>query len=201
MSAGYELMERVLADTAALEENALHPDWRVRYAAAVAMGEDGDPRWLPVLAQLWDVEAGRDLYGQPRVLGFTGSYDDTRMAEQIIATEAVFDQEYPEDRKEDWRCRGRVKQAVVLAVHAIGAATPDWLDRLHMILVEPGEDFSVKAAAAKALSRVGEQRSIPALQASLRFDEWCLQVEAHKALASLGGTVSRGTDPGGAADA
>jgi HEAT repeat protein len=187
MTDSYPLMELVLTDPAGLEENWDHEDWRVRYAAAVAMGESGDTRWLPRLHALMQVEAGRPLYSQPAVLEFVGSHDDTRMAEQIIATEAVFDRAYPESVKEAWRCRGRVRQACLLAVHAIGAATPELLDLIHDLLADPDEDHSVKAAGAKALARVGDRRSIPALQQALEFDEWCLQVEARKTLAALGG--------------
>jgi HEAT repeat protein len=185
----YDLMEQVLTDADALERHATHHDWRVRYAAAVAMGESGDPRWLPQLGELLAMEDGRDLYGQPRVLGFTNSFDDTRMAEQLIATEAIFDQEYPEDRMDAWRCRGRVRQAALLAVDAIGTATPELIQLIHDVLEDPDEDFSVKAAGAKALGRVGDALSLPALERALEFDEWCLQVEAHKAIDSLSGTT------------
>lgn len=189
MTDAYELMERALIDPAALAEHATDPDWRVRYACAVAMGETGDPRWLPALRDLLDLEAGRDLYSQPRVLGFTGSYDDTRMAEQLIATEAIFDRDYPEDLKEDWRCRGRVRQACLLAVHDIGSATPELIEVIHRVLDDPAEDYAVKAAGAKALARVGDQRSVPFLEKALELDEWCLNVEARKALSGIAGAA------------
>lgn len=187
MTDSYALMELVLTDPAALDAHWDHEDWRVRYAAAVAMGESGDARWLPRLRDLMEIEAGRELYSQPAVQEFVGSYDDTRMAEQIIATEAVFDRDYPESVMEAWRCRGRVRQACLLAVHAIGSATPELVDLIHTLLEDPDEDHSVKAAGAKALARVGDRRSIPALERALEFDEWCLQVEARKTLATLGG--------------
>jgi HEAT repeat protein len=114
------------------------------------------------------------------------SYDDTRMAEQLIATEAIFDRDYPESVKEAWRCRGRVRQACLLAVHDIGVATPELLDLIHRALEDPEEDYAVKAAGAKALARVGDQGSVPSLRRALEFDEWCLQVETRKALHALG---------------
>jgi HEAT repeat protein len=188
MSDIYALMERVLTDPAALEEHWDHEDWRVRYAAAVAMGESGDTRWLPMLSELMAIEAGRELYTQPAVQEFTGSYDDTRMAEQLIATEAIFDRDYPEWLKDAWRCRGRVRQACLLAVHAIGEAPPDLLDMIHALLEDPDEDRPVQAAGSKALARVGDRRSITVLERALEFDEWCLGVEARTALATLRGT-------------
>lgn len=221
----FELMERAFADPDALAELAGHGDWRVRYAAAVAMGETGDPRWLPVLHDLLVAEAGRDLYGQPRVLGFPGSYDDTRMAEQLIEVEPLWDREYPAEVLEDWKCRGRVRQAAVLAVHAIGSARPEvsgkaggergpeasssrrlvgqdrgdqamglpgsttqmtaLIGLLHAVLDDPDDDYSVKAAAAKALAVVGDAHSVPHLERALELDEWCLHVETTKALSVL----------------
>ena len=67
------------------------------------------------------VENSRPLYSQPPVQ-FFNSTDDTRMAEQVGPIEAVFDQEYDESSKEAWRCRGRVKQAVLIALYEIGGA-------------------------------------------------------------------------------
>jgi HEAT repeat protein len=179
-------MEAVLTDPAALTEHWDHEDWRVRYAAAVAMGESADARWLPMLTDLLAIEASRPLYSQPAVLEFPGSYDDTRMAEQIIATEAIFDRDYPEPLKEAWRCRGRVREACLLAVHAIGAGTADLLDIVYALLDDPDEDRSVKAAGAKALARIGDTSSIAVLRRALESDEWCLRVEALRALDALG---------------
>lgn len=180
-----QLMDRVFTDEAALATHYLHPDWRVRYACAVAMGESGAAVWLPKLSEMLVVENGRALYTQPRVRAFVDSYDDTRMAEQLIATEAVFDRDYPDDLKEDWRCRGRVRQACLFAVHSIGTATPELVAEIHRVLADPEEDKTVQAAGARALGAVGDRSSVPLLEAALTIDEWCLAVEAGKALTSI----------------
>ncbi|WP_425503497.1 HEAT repeat domain-containing protein [Jiangella mangrovi] len=185
----FELMERAFAEPEVLAELAGHADWRVRYAAAVGMGETGDPRWLPVLHDLLVAEAGRDLYGQPRVLGFPGSYDDTRMAEQLIEVEPVWEHEHPPEVLETWKCRGRVRQAAVLAVHAIGRSLPELNGLLRAVLDDPDDDYSVKAAAAKALSVVGDASSVAHLERALELDEWCLHVETTKALSALRGAA------------
>ncbi|MBM7786194.1 HEAT repeat domain-containing protein [Tenggerimyces flavus] len=179
------LMEQVLADPEALRANCRHPDWRVRYACAVAMGECGDAAWLPLLYEVLVAENARQLYSQPRVREFVGSYDDTRMAEQLIRTEAVFDREYPEELKEDWRCRGRVRQACLFAVYAIGSATSELVAEIHRVLADPSEDSVVMAAGAMVLGKVGDRSSVPYLEQAMRLDEWCLRVEARKALAAL----------------
>ena len=149
------------------------------------MGESGSEEWLPNLLDMLRTENARDLYSQPRVRGFVDSYDDTRMAEQLIRTEAIFDRDYPEEVKEDWRCRGRVRQACLFAVHGIGAATPDLLAEIHRILADLDDDKTVMAAAAMALSVVGDQSSIPLLERALTLDEWCLAVETRKALDAI----------------
>lgn len=186
MTLPYAEMERLLTDDDALAQGWEDPRWQVRYAAAIAMGETRDPRWLSALRRLMMIEDARELYSQPRVLGFVGSYDDTRMAEQLIVTEAIFDREYPDELLDAWRCRGRVRQACILAVHAIGSADDEWRELLHSLLHDPDEDFVVKTAAAKALSRVGTSASAPHLRHALSLDEWCLNVEARKALVALG---------------
>ncbi len=190
MISEYDLMELVLGDPEALAQHWNDDRWRVRYAAAVAMGETGDPRWLPELHRLLVIEDGRDLYSQPRVMGFVGSFDDTRMAEQLIRTEAIFDREYSPEALDAWACRGRVKQACLLAVHTIGEASDDLLVSIYRALDDPHEDFVVKTAAAKALARVGDRESIPYLTRAVALDEWCLRVEATKALRALGEDVA-----------
>ena len=54
---------------------------------------------------------------------------------------------------------------------------------IHVLLEDTDEDRPV--AASKALALVGDRRSITVLERALEFDEWCLQVEAWMALATL----------------
>lgn len=183
----YGLMEEVLSRPETIEQYATHPDWRVRYAAAVAMGETGDGKWIDTLYAMLKYEDTRELYTQPRVLGFENSYDDTRMAEQLVPIKEIFDQDYPEDLKEDWRCRDRVKQACLFAVGDIGKVSGEMLAYLHATLQRQGEDYAVCAATARALGTVGHKGSIPYLEKALQIDEWCVQTEARKAIKRLKG--------------
>ncbi len=176
----YSLMERMLSGEASLAEGATHPDWRVRYAAAVAMGETGSTEWLPALLALIRHEETLDLYSQPRVAGYENSYDDTRMAEQLQPIRVLWEQAPPAHLLEGWRCRGRVLQACLFAVEAIGQAEGEVLNTLHQLLTHG--DSAVKAASARALIRVGTRESLPFLRAALEVDEWCLQTEAKKAI-------------------
>lgn len=186
----FELMEQALNDEPEMAQLATHPEWRVRYAAAIGMGETKDPRWLPILLDLMKLEAKRDLYGQPRVREFVGSYDDTLAAEQLVATRAVWDIEPTAQQRDDWQCRGRVRQAAILAVHAIGQLDADWEQLLIDILHDQSEDSVVRTAAAKALSRVGGEASIRPLRAALAIDEWCLAIEVRKSLRALGEAIN-----------
>lgn len=183
----FKLMEEVLVHPEKIQDYAEHEDWRVRYATAVAIGETKDAKWLDLLLQMLKYEDTRNLYTQPPVVGFENSYDDTRMAEQLVPIKEIFDKDYPEDMKEDWRCRGRVKQACIFAIRDIGKASEELLAYLHDTLQKPGEDYAVCAAAALCLGYVGHMGSIPYLEKALKIDEWCLQTEAQKAIRRIKG--------------
>lgn len=174
----YDWMERVLTDRSALTDAAVHADWRVRYAAAVAMGRTGDPEWLPDLSAMLEREDGRPLYDQPRA-SFPGSHDDTRMAEQILAVHEVFDREAGEDEREAWKCRGRVKQACLFSIGDIGVGDESLRRKVEAYLEET--DDVVRMAAARALGRIGNAGSLPALEQLLDVPEFCSRTEARKA--------------------
>jgi HEAT repeat protein len=184
-SSDYVLMERALTSSSEMAALGRHPSWRVRYAAAIGMGETSDPAWLNDLRAIMALEEQRDLYGQPPVREFVGGYDDTRAAELLAATEAVWDTPPTPEQYDAWQCRGRVRQACILAVAAIGVADEAWLQILHTVLRDPREDFVVKTAAAKALQRVGTTESLPHLAFALALDEWCLSLESRKAIVRL----------------
>lgn len=183
----YALMEEVFFHPEKIEEYADHSDWRVRYATAVAIGETKDVKWSSTLLRILERESKRDLYSQPATVRFEHGPGDTKMAERLLPTRAIFDKEYPEELKEDWRCRGRVKQACLFAVRDMGIASPEMIAYLRHILDEPGEDYGVCAAAAMALGRVGNLECLPSLKKALEIDEWCVQTEAKKAIRSLEG--------------
>lgn len=185
MENNYSLMEEVLKSVQMAEKYMLHSDWRVRYAAAVAMGEDGDEKWLPCLYRMLQEEEKLPLYSQPAVERFEGSPDDTRMAERLLPIKEVFDKDYPEELKEIWKCRGRVRHACLFAIYDIGRMTPQLLELLHTFLIRPGEDYSVCAAAARVLAKSGHSGSIPYLEQAGKIDEWCVQTESRKAIKQI----------------
>lgn len=180
----FALMEEVLSQPERISEAASHEDWRIRYAAAIAIARYPDARWLTVLHQMLIIESQRPLYTQP-VVNFSHGTGDTRMAEQIGPLTVMFDHPYDESTKDAWRCRGRVRQAVLFAVAVIGHASPELLEMMHAFLADPHEDFAVKAATARALGAIGDPASVPFLHIALAFDEWCTNREAAKALARI----------------
>jgi HEAT repeat protein len=179
-----EKMEDCFRAPHRLAEYARDADWRVRYAAAVALGETHDPARLPLLKEMLRREEGRDLYSQPPAV-FTNTSDDTRMAEQIGPIAVHFAADYPAETLEGWRCRGRVKQAILFALYEIGAADAEMLEMVQDCILRQGEDYPVKAAAARALGAVGSRDSLAALEAAERIDEWCTQHEARKAMGRI----------------
>jgi len=186
----YDWMERALADPASLDAAAGHTDWRVRYAAAVAMGRRRDPVHLPALFAMLEREAGRPLYDQPRAT-FPGSHDDTRMAEQILAVHETFDREAGEEEREAWKCRGRVKQACLFAIGDIGGA--DAAQRCAVEACLRDGDDVVRMAAARALGRIGDGASLAALSGLLDAPEFCSRTEARKSTARLRAAAPEGS--------
>jgi HEAT repeat protein len=184
VSDSYDLMELAFRSPDALAGLANHPDWRVRYATAIAMGETRDPAWLPTLATMFQHEERRSLYNQPPA-HFLKCVDDTRMAEQIGPLEVSFDSSPSPETLEDWRCRGRVKQALLFAVTEIGQVDAQLLSLIQALIAREHEDYPVKAAAARALGAVGRPESRASLQLAEQIDEWCTQTEARKALKRL----------------
>lgn len=181
----YQEMEALFHDPQLIVAASTHPDWRMRYAAALAMAQHPDPKWLPLLARMLDIEAQRPLYTQPPAR-FSHGTGDTRMAEQIGPIDVFFDADYDDATLEAWRCRGRVRQAALFAIAAIGSADDALLDVLHGYIFDANEDFTVKAATARALGMIANPRSIPALREAQIFDEWCTNREASKALQRMG---------------
>ena len=177
----YDEMEAVLHDVTLIESAAVYGRWQVRYAAAMAIAQHPEPRWLPVLHNMLIIESTRPLYTQP-VVQFSVGNGDTRMAEQIGPIEVTFDSAYDDATKDAWRCRGRVRQAVLFAIAAIGVADNELLAVLHGFLADPKEDFAVKAATARALGVIAHPDSVPFLQIAQQFDEWCTNREATNAL-------------------
>lgn len=184
MLSTYEKMERCFSDNEHLKQHCLDENWRVRYAAAVAMGEDKDTRWIPYLVDMLRLENSRPLYTQPP----SEATNPTRESEHIGPLEDPFPN-VPEDVREAWKSRGRVKAAAADAIAAIGTATPELLELLYGFLTNDTEDFSVKAATANALGAIGNPESLPYLKALLDYNEWCTATEANKAIQAIKGAA------------
>ncbi|MGB2976078.1 MAG: HEAT repeat domain-containing protein, partial [Phycisphaerae bacterium] len=142
------------------------PDWRVRYAALVALGDLGDPRVVEPLLALLRAEASEPLFTQPPLEG--GLPADT--------TEAT---------KEAWRRRGRLLQAGCLALANLGAPTAPLLELLHDFATDQTRDYMVRAAACKALGQLACPESLPVVEQAARDEEWCTACEARKAVAVI----------------
>ncbi len=180
----YELMELCFTNESALKDMIGHEDWRVRYSAAVAVGELCRPEYAELIEKLLEREEQRDIYSQPPVT-FIGSKDDTRMSEQIGPIEVVFPIECSEEQQENWKCRGRVKFAAIKSIVKLKTATERTKELLCSYIGSPGEDYNVRAASAHALGIVGDARHIVFLEKSKDEDEWCTQTEVRKAISLI----------------
>ena len=169
--------ESVFTQTLALLEDE---NWRVRYAAAVALGDRRDPRAVGALIQTLRRENEAPLFTQPKLEGSlaAGSNLPFAIAFPEGTTEAV---------KEAWRRRGRVIQAACLALGNIGEATPEVLELLHDHATGQSRDYVVRAAACKALTQIAAPESLTVLEKAAADEETCTKWEAKKGIKAIRG--------------
>jgi len=154
------------------------PDWRVRYAAIVALGDLGDPRAAEPLLALLRAEAREPLFTQPPL---EGGGD----AGATLVHPVAFPADTTEATKEAWRRRGRLLQAGCLALANLGTPSAPLLELLHDLATDQKRDYMVRAAACKALGQLACPASLPVLEEATRDEEWCTATEARKAVAAI----------------
>jgi predicted dehydrogenase len=154
------------------------PDWRVRYAAIVALGDLGDPQAVDPLCALLRAEASEPIFTQPPLKG--GGYAGATHVSPI-----AFPAGTTEEVKEAWRRRGRLLQAGCLALGNLGSPTAPLLDLLHDFATDQKRDYVVRAAACKALGQLACPGSLPAVEQATQDEEWCTACEARKAVAAI----------------
>jgi len=91
-------------------------NWRVRYAAAIALGDRRDPRATGPLLQALEIEDKAPLFSQPKLEG--GAHAGSNVPFSVI-----FPKGTTEKTKEAWRRRGRVIQAICLSLGNIGKSS------------------------------------------------------------------------------
>ena len=191
MTTPYELMDQC-ADIALREDTAgvptllaslAHDDWRVRYAAAIALGDLRAPDAVQPLLAALAIEDASPLYTQPELPAGGSAGSPGGIAPQFPAGTTP-------DQIEAWRRRGRLKQAICIALGEIGNGSPGVLAALHRYAVDGGEDYLVRASACKALGQIGSPTSREVLSAASKDEEWCTSKEATKGLMRMD-SVSR----------
>lgn len=152
-------------------------DWRVGYAAAIALGDRREAQAVASLLAVLNTEDAAPLYTQKEDLSSTPAGQPS--------VEWHVPADIPAETLEAWRRRGRLKQAVCLALGEIGIADPVVLARLHRYVTTAAEDYLVRAAAAHALGQLGSADSLPFLRAAMEDEEWCTRTEATKAVRDM----------------
>ncbi len=153
-------------------------NWRVRYAAAIALGDRKDPKAGAPLLQVLDKEDKAPLFSQPALEG--GAHAGSNVPFSVI-----FPKGTTEETKEAWRRRGRVIQAVCLSLGNIGESSPEILERLHRYALDQKCDYAVRAASCKALGQLARKESLPVLEKASGDEEWCTKCEAKKAIEAV----------------
>lgn len=187
MSVRIELMEtsielsgrRDLKSRETLIERLKHKDWRVRYAAAIALENFPAPESVDALIGVLKAEDASPIYGQDSKVG------DSIHAGSNQKANMDFIRDVDDETLEAWRRRGRIKQAVCLTLGRIGREAEPSLPWLHRYAVGQKEDYSVRAAACKALGMIGNHSSMKILEQASNDQEWCTKTEAAKSLAAI----------------
>ncbi len=167
-----------------LKVMASDPEWRIRYAAALAIEKRKDSAFLPILDGMLELENARPLYSQP-VPEYIGVSGDTSLAELAQPFQVVFPVPADEDTLEAWKTRGRIKQAVLFAIYEIGLANEALIQKMHAYLEDGQEDSSVKAAAVRALGKVGNRSSLAYCDKVAQHFDGPIRMEAKKSLKAL----------------
>ena len=186
MNRRFEDMERCIHlgrqqdDGSLLELTALlkNDDWRIRFAAAVALGDRADPRSIEPLLDLLRAEDAAPLYSQSGDLS-------SAPAGAPNAGQLTFPEGTTAATRAAWERRGRLKQSACIALGRIGSADERVLEFLHRYSTDAKEDYAVRAAAAKALGVLRNPLSRPFLVVAAQDEEWCTKTEARKALTAL----------------
>ena len=180
----FELMERCAKLACQQDEPSLrelinllaNPDWMVQFAAAVALGDRRDPRAKEALLRLLRTEDAAPLYTQDKDIGSAPAGSNS-------APEPEFPEGTTDATRAAWERRGRLKQAACYALADIGGADPLTLEFLHRYAADAKEDYTVRAAASRALGAFRDPSSRPFLTTAAKDEEMCTKTEAEKALA------------------
>lgn len=149
------------------------PDVLVRYAAALDLGEMGDPRAVePLIAALGDSEG----YVQRAALTALGRLGDERAVQPIVAFVTSDD------------VRGLLSgfDAAPLAVSSLRQLGEPGYDALLRMLHEYGDDEAIGTATAYTLGESGDPRAIPVLIEALHSKVYDVRLAGAQALADLG---------------
>ena len=194
MLSEFNEMERCFAysadNEAAWEEYiiyaAAHESFFVRYSAAAAIEIYGSGKHIPVLLNILEREECEPVYGQPAGLKNTDAAAGDPHVDDIIFPEKTTSRE-----KAAWQRRGKLKQAACLAVRAVyKRERPEKKNErlselLHRYAADQKEDYSVRAAAVRALGAMGLKDSIPVLRTAETDPEFCTSLESKKAIKDI----------------
>lgn len=190
MKSTFDKMEFCIAASDSKDEKSLDEtiaflsdgNWRVRYAAAVALGDRRAPRAVDALLEELKKEVREPIFSQPPLEG--GAHAGSNSPFSVKFPEGT-----TEETKEAWRRRGRLLQAIFLSLGSIGVSSSAVLEVLHRYATDQNLDYGVRAAACKALGQIASKESLPFLEKAADDEEWCTKTEASKALKTIAGRM------------
>ena len=183
MNKRFEYMEKCIAAGQANDAESFNmllsaltdPDWQIRYAAVVAIGDRKNSDAINALVKILQDENAAPIYTQDADYGGAP-------AGSPYANEPNLPIGTTDETRDAWHRRGRIKQAAIIALGSIGIADSQALELLHDYAINQKEDYMVRAASCQTLGILASPTSKPYLEKAINDTETCTMMEAVRAL-------------------
>ena len=166
-------------------------DWRVREAAAIALGESGDERAIPLLIEALQDDAGEVVVQAAFGLG---NFKDERVIAPLIQVLGQWDPSTETAARALSRQGEPALQPLLDALRndddKISASAAEALGylgdkRAVDALIEALENPEIRPFVVEALGRIGDPRAVPPLEALREDPSWLVRRYVAEALESL----------------
>ena len=166
------------ASAAELISLLAHDDWQVRMAAALTLGERREEGAREALLACLDAERDEEIFENKKAYCWF-----------VRGNADAFEGDKTPIRREDdparfaaWSRRWRLKGQISRALGRIGGPG---VEEALLRSIKDGQDFHYYVCVCQALRDCGTEKSLPALERFLNYEEWCTQRYAQDAVGAI----------------